>query len=55
MHDHEVEIAISRVQVLDRPEAQVKKGAAVATQTEGIIFYLWPDGAKAPNGVVGHP
>ncbi len=28
-HDHEVEIATGRVQVLDRPEAQGKKVVAV--------------------------
>ncbi|MEO5863785.1 MAG: DUF1264 domain-containing protein [Nitrospiraceae bacterium] len=54
-HDHEVEIATGRVQILDMPEAQAKEVAAVAAQTDGIIFHLWPDGAKAPNGVVGHP
>ena len=54
-HDHEVEIASGRVQVLDMPEAQAKEVAAAAAQTDGIIFHLWPDGAKAPNGVVGHP
>ena len=54
-HDHEVEIATGRVQILDMPEAQAKEVAAVAAQTDGIIFHLWPDGAKAPTGVVGHP
>lgn len=54
-HDHEVEIATGRVQVLDMPEAQAKEIAAIAAKTDGIIFHLWPDGAKAPNGIVGHP
>ena len=54
-HDHEVEIATGRVQILDMPEAQAKEVAAIAAQTDGIIFHLWPDGAKAPTGVVGHP
>jgi len=54
-HDHEVEIATGRVQILDMPEAQAKEIAAVAAKTDGIIFHLWPDGAKAPNGEVGHP
>src|SRR5919112_4712338 len=54
-HDHEVEIATGRVQVLDMPEAQAKEVAAIAAKTDGIIFHLWPDGAKAPNGEVGHP
>ncbi|MGQ0812339.1 MAG: DUF1264 domain-containing protein [Nitrospiraceae bacterium] len=54
-HDHEVEIATGRVQILDMPEEQAKETAAAAAKTDGIIFHLWPDGAKAPNGVVGHP
>jgi hypothetical protein len=54
-HDHEVEVASGRVQVLDLPEDKAKEVAAAAAQTDGIIFHLWPDGAKAPNGVVGHP
>jgi hypothetical protein len=54
-HDHDVEIATGRVQILDMPEAQAKEAAAAAAQTDGIIFHLWPDGAKAPTGVVGHP
>jgi Protein of unknown function (DUF1264) len=54
-HDHEVEIATGRVQVLDVPEAQAKEIAAAAAKTDGIIFHLWPKGAKAPDGSVGHP
>jgi len=55
-HDHAVEIASGHVQVLDRPEAEAKKIAEVAAQTDGIIFHLWwPHGAKAPNGEVKHP
>jgi len=54
-HDHDVEIATGRVQILDMPEAQAKEVAAAAAETDGIIFHLWPDGAKAPTGVVGHP
>jgi hypothetical protein len=54
-HDHEVEIATGRVQILDMPDAQAKEVAAAAAKTDGIIFHLWPDGAKAPTGVVGHP
>jgi hypothetical protein len=54
-HDHQVEIDTGRVQVLDVPEAQAKEIAAAAAKTDGIIFHLWPEGAKAPNGAVGHP
>ncbi|TKS60446.1 MAG: hypothetical protein EWM72_01334 [Nitrospira sp.] len=52
---NEVEVATGRVQVLDVSDAQAKEIAAVAAKTDGIIFHLWPDGAKAPNGTVGHP
>ena len=54
-HDHEVEIATGRVQILDLPEAQAQEIAGIAAKTDGIIFHLWPDGAKAPDGTVGHP
>lgn len=54
-HDHEVEIATGRVQVLDMPEDQAKEVAAAAAKTDGIIFHLWPKGAPAPTGEVGHP
>jgi hypothetical protein len=55
-HDHAVEIATGRVQVLDRPPEGAKKIAEAAAQTDGIIFHLWwPDDAKAPNGTVKHP
>jgi hypothetical protein len=53
-HDHEVEIATDRVQTLDMPEDQARGVAGVAAQTDGIIFHLWPDGAMAFTGVVGH-
>jgi Protein of unknown function (DUF1264) len=55
-HDHAVEIATGRVQVLDRSPEEAKKIAETAAQTDGIIFHLWlPDDGKAPNGTVGHP
>lgn len=55
-HDHAVEIAGGRVQVLDMPEDQAKKTAEAAAKTDGIIFDLWnPHGAKAPSGEVVHP
>jgi hypothetical protein len=54
-HDHEVEIATGRVQVLDLPEDKAKEVAAAAAKTDGIIFHLWPKGAPAPTGEVGHP
>lgn len=55
-HDHAVEIATGRVQVLGRSPEEAKKIAEAASHTDGIIFHLWwPDGAKAPNGTVKHP
>lgn len=55
-HDHAVEIATGRVQVLDRSPEDAKKIAEAAAQTDGIIFHLWwPNDAKTPSGVVKHP
>jgi len=55
-HDHAVEIATGRVQVLDQSPEDAKKTAEAAAQTDGIIFQLWwPDDAKAPSGEVKHP
>ncbi len=55
-HDHAVEIASGRVQVLDRSPEEAKKIADAAAQTDGIIFHLWwPPDAKAPSGEVKHP
>lgn len=55
-HDHALEIATGRVQVLDRSPEEAKKIAEAAAQTDGIIFHLWwPDDAKAPSGEVLHP
>jgi hypothetical protein len=54
-HDHAVEIATGRVQVLDMPEDKAKEVAEAAAKTDGIIFHLWPEGKSAPTGEVGHP
>ncbi len=55
-HDHALEIASGRVQVLDRSDDEAKKIAEAAAQTDGIIFHLWwPHDAKAPSGEVKHP
>jgi len=55
-HDHALEIATGRVQVLDRSPEEAKKIADLAAQTDGIIFHLWwPHDAKAPSGIVKHP
>ena len=54
-HDHDVEIATGRVQVLDMPEEQAREVMALAAGTDGIIFHLWPEGARVPDGRVGIP
>jgi uncharacterized protein DUF1264 len=55
-HDHEVEIATGRVQVLDVPPEKAKEIAEAAAKTDGIIFHLWyyPED-KVPTGRVGFP
>lgn len=54
-HDHTEEIATGSVQVLDLPPQKAKEIAADAAKTDGIIFHLWPQGAKVPNGDVSFP
>ena len=40
-HDHAVEIATGRVQVLDRSPEEAKQIAEAASHTDGIIFHIW--------------
>ncbi|MDP2694523.1 MAG: DUF1264 domain-containing protein [Gallionella sp.] len=54
-HDHREEVATGRVQVLDVPPEKAKEIAEAASKTDGIIFHLWPMGAKVPNGDVTFP
>jgi hypothetical protein len=54
-HDHTEEIATGRVQVLDVSAEKAKDITAAASRTDGIIFHLWPMGAKVPNGDVSFP
>ncbi len=51
-HDHEKEIATGNVKVLDLPPEKAKEVADTVAKTDGIIFALWPEGAKLPNGKV---
>ena len=51
-HDHAQEIATGRVQVLDLPPNKAKEVADIVAKTDGIIFHLWPQGAKLPTGDV---
>jgi hypothetical protein len=54
-HDHQEEVATGRVQVLDVPPEKAKELADSASKTDGILFHLWPLGAKIPNGEVMFP
>lgn len=54
-HDHEVEIASGRVQVLDVSPEDAKAIAGKAAGTDGIIFELWQEGAAIPDGRVTFP
>lgn len=54
-HDHEVEIATGRVQVLDVPEEEAKAIARKAAGTDGIIYQLWQERAPLPDGKVTFP
>jgi hypothetical protein len=51
-HDHAIEIASGRVQVLDMPEEKAKEVAGLASTTDGVIFHLWPHGSQIPTGKV---
>ena len=49
-HDHKEEVASGRVQVLDVPPDQAQALAEAAAKTDGILFHLWPMGARYPLG-----
>jgi uncharacterized protein DUF1264 len=54
-HDHEIEIATGRVQVLDVSPEEAKAIAQQAATTDGVIFELWQEGAAVPDGKVTFP
>lgn len=54
-HDHKVEIATGRVQVLDMPADQAAKVAEAAAGTDGVIYHLWQSGQEFPDGTVSFP
>ncbi|MGD9727206.1 MAG: DUF1264 domain-containing protein [Nitrospiraceae bacterium] len=54
-HDHKVEIATGRVQVLDMPAEQAKAVAEAASKTDGVIYHLWQKGLEFPDGTVSFP
>lgn len=53
-HDHKQEIETGRVAIVNPsdPKAQ-KELAEYVSDTDGIIFHLWPKGAPIPDGSVG--
>lgn len=51
-HDHAVEIASGRVQVLDMPEEDAAALAELVATTDGLIFHLWPKDSEIPTGDV---
>ena len=53
-HDHKVEIATGRVQVLE-PADKAKEIAAAASKTDGVIYHLWQKGLEFPDGTVSFP
>ncbi|MDT7042393.1 DUF1264 domain-containing protein [Candidatus Nitronereus thalassa] len=55
-HDHKVEIATGRVQILDIDDpAKVKAIAEAASATDGVIYHLWKKGLAFPDGSVSFP
>jgi len=54
-HDHKIEIATGRVQVLDVPAEQAKAIAEAAAKTDGVIYHLWQKGQEFPDGTVTFP
>jgi hypothetical protein len=54
-HDHKVEIATGRVQILDMPAEQAAKVAEAAAGTDGVIYHLWQHGQEFPDGTVSFP
>jgi hypothetical protein len=51
-HDHSVEGVIGNIKILNLPPDKAKEFADTVAKTDGIIFSLWPDGAKLPTGKV---
>ena len=55
-HDHKVEIATGRVQILDIDDQEkVKAIADAAAKTDGVIYHLWQKGLEFPDGSVTFP
>lgn len=54
-HDHKVEIATGRVQVLHPTGEEGKAIANAASKTDGVIFHLWHKDQVIPDGTVTIP
>jgi len=55
-HDHKVEIATGRVQILDVDDpAKIQALAEAASKTDGVIYHLWKKGLAFPDGSVSFP
>jgi len=53
-HDHKVEIATGRVQVI-APADKAAEIAEAASKTDGVIYHLWQKGQEFPDGTVTFP
>jgi len=53
-HDHKVEIATGRVQVLE-PKDKAGEIAEAASKTDGVIYHLWKKGLEFPDGSISFP
>ncbi|TFG66197.1 MAG: DUF1264 domain-containing protein [Gemmatimonadales bacterium] len=51
-HDHAIEIASGRVQVMDMSEADAQQVVDIVMNTDGLIFHMWPAGSEIPTGDV---
>jgi len=54
-HDHLQEINTGRVKVLDMAPEDAARVVELVKTTDGIIFHLWPTGARLPTGDVMIP
>lgn len=53
-HDHKQEIETGRVVILNPEDPKEQQSLAeYVSDTDGIIFHLWPQGAPIPDGSVG--
>lgn len=51
-HDHAIEIASGRVQVIGMSDEDAQAVVDVVMNTDGLIFHMWPAGSDIPTGEV---